>query len=291
MMRLRFACGWAVLLLVAACDKQQDRERSGAASAPEGSTRKQVRDTRSSREETTEEPEDPRIALETARRIEDPAARDKALAAVAWNAIELDPELAGDAFEALSPDGPDRLRLIQHFAMRRAEQNPAAALEWAESLGSEKEIAAAKCQIALVLAEAEPERAANLLSEAGLDGRELEVAVVQVLQRWAAKAPAGAAAWVTTFPDGQARDAGIRAVVAPWMKVDARAALGWMSSLTDKAVRKETALAMAETLLQQPEPVREQWLAHADATLRGEIDGQHERAMANVGDNVPQPAK
>ena len=288
MIGLRCACcGWFALLLVA-CDKQQGAGASTAAQGPPESARKQVRVDRPSpsREDVGEAPVDPHAALAAARRMEDAAERNRALAAVAWNAIELDPELASEAFDDLTTDSPDRMRIIQHSAMRRAEQDPVAALEWAESLVTGKEIAAAKCQVALVLAESQPERAANLLSEAGIEGRELEVAAVQVVQRWAASSPSGAAAWVVTFSPGRARDAGIRTVVASWMKQAPPEAFVWMSSLNDSAVRRETALAMAEALLQQPDAIRERWLAHADAKIRDEIAAEHDRAMGNIGDNV-----
>jgi pimeloyl-ACP methyl ester carboxylesterase len=173
--------------------------------------------------------------------------------------------------------------------MRLAEQDPDEALAWAASLGTEEEIAAAKGQIALVLAETDPQRAAHLLSESGIAGREFDVAVVQVLQRWAAQAPPEAAAWAASFPLGAAREAGLNIIVAQWAQADAQAAFAWMSGLQDETVRKEVALAMEEALLQQPQNVRDAWLQHADANTRSELEQQREQAMKEVGDNVPPP--
>lgn len=289
-MRFQLVFGLIALLLVA-CDKQKERVPSQEEGGAERGGRKVIRDSRTSRKERADAPEDPRMAFTFAQHIENPAERDKALASVAWSVVESDSELTREAIEAMSVDSPDRVRLIQHIAMRQAEQDPAAALAWADAFGSEMEVAAAKCQIALVLAESDPQRAAELISESGIEGRELEVAAVGVIQRWAANSPGGAAAWVAAFPAGQAREAGIRSVVATWMKADAQAAFGWMATLSDQDVRKEAALAMSETLLQQPESVREKWLSHANPQIRSEIDAEGERALKNVGDNIPPPPK
>lgn len=277
-------------LLLVACDKQQERV-PGKKDGAERVVRKVVRDSRKTREKMADVPEDPRQAFASAQQIEEPADRERALAAVVWSVVGTDSELAREAIEAMSVDSPDRIRLIQHIAMRQAEQDPAAALAWADAFGSEKEVAAAKCQISLVLAEADPQRAAELLSASGIEGRELEVAAVGVIQRWSAKSPGSAAAWVASFPAGSARDAGIRAVVATWLKADDQAAFGWMATLSDQAVREDAALAMSEALLQQPESIREKWLSHADPQIRSEIDAERERAMKNVGDNIPPSPK
>ena len=201
-------------LLLAACDKP------GASGSRAGESQDAPRITKSirpPREEAPALPGDFRAALRLAGEIEAPAARDTAIAQVAWDALELDPDLAREAFDQLSPEGVERIRLLQHFAMRLAENDPDEALAWAATLGSEKEIAAARGQIALVLSESDPERAANLLSESGIAGREFDLAVVQVLQRWAAKSPPEAAGWVVLFPAGRSREAGIKTVVSQWV--------------------------------------------------------------------------
>ena len=134
-------------------------------------------------------------------------------------------------------------------------------------------------------------RAANILSELGLLGRELDVVVVEVLQRWAARSPADAAAWVRLFPPGAAREAGIRTVVTQWLPGDAPAVVGWLVTLQDVNVRREAALAMEETLLQQPQDTRDAWLRNADPSLRLELDQLEAQALREVGDNVPPRAR
>jgi hypothetical protein len=229
------------------------------------------------------------MIMKAAIGLEAPAAREKALADVAWNALEIDPDLARDAFLQLPLDSAEKIRLIQHYAMRLAEQDPDEALAWAGTLGSEQEIAAANGQVAVVLAENDPHRAANLLSESGVVGREFDVAVVQVLQRWAAQSPPAAAAWAITFPPGAAREAGIKIIVAQWAQSDVQATFSWMTGLQDENVRREAALAMEEALLQEPQDIRDAWLQHADADTLIELEQHYEQAMREVGDNVPPP--
>lgn len=285
---LPYVCVSAVLLFVG-CDKQQGVERSG--DNTENTKSKVTRSSRPPREEPAEVAEDPHVALKTALEIQAITARDQALAEVAWNSLELDPEVAREAFDALSADSAEKTRLLQHFAMRHAERNPEEALAWAETLGSEKAIADAKGQIALVLAESDPERAAGILSESGIAGREFDVSAVQVLQRWAAKSPPEAAAWVAMFPAGQSREAGIKTVVSAWVKADTKAAFAWMAALQDEAIRHESTLAMTEALLQQPEEVRTSWLELADSKTRAEIDREMDKAMEKVGDDAPPAPK
>ncbi|QTN32336.1 hypothetical protein HZ994_08340 [Akkermansiaceae bacterium] len=230
-----------------------------------------------------------RRILGAASRIESTSVRERALADLAWNAMEIDPGLSIEAFLQLPTDSPERIRLIKHYAMRMAERDADEALAWAATAGSEQEIAAAKSQIALILAETDPHRAADLLSESGIVGHEFDVAVVQVIQRWAAKSSPDAAGWVSSFPPGAARQAGIRAVVAQWLPRDAAAAFAWLGTLQDGEIRTEAARAMEGVILQQPEETRESWLRHADASIRSELEQQRSQAILDVGDNIPAP--
>jgi hypothetical protein len=278
---------WFGLLFVC-CDKPGGKDAYQGDDAPAARV---ARRGHAPREQSPGTPDARRMILQAAVAIESPAAREKALADVAWNALEIDPELACEAFQQLPAGSAEKLRLIQHYAMRLAEQDLDEALAWAASLGTEQEISAAHGQIALVIAEADPQRAANLLSESGIVGREFDVAVVQVLQRWAAQSAPDAAAWAVSFPPGAAREAGIKLIVARWVETDAQATLSWMAALHDAVVRKEAFLAMEEALLQQPRDIRDAWLQQADAGIRSELEQQHGQAMKEVGDNVPPDAK
>jgi hypothetical protein len=221
----------------------------------------------------------------------DPAEREKELAAITWDAIETNQELAHQAFEKLTPDSPEKIRLIQHYAMLLASQNIDEAIEWARTLESEKEIAAALSQIAVSLAETDPLRAANLLVDSEIPGRDFEVAIVQVIQRWAAQSTTDAADWVVLFPPGAAREAGIKVISELWLPKDAPTAFAWLDKMKDTELRKETARAMEGIILQQPQETRDAWLLHANPQILIELDQQREQALKDVGNNILHPEK
>jgi hypothetical protein len=256
------------LLMVAACERQEETGRSVEKEAGPRVTRSG----RPPREALPEPPKTSRAALAEAAAIAEPGAREKAIAEVAWNAIEADPELAREALGLLAADSPQRIALIQHFAMRMADENPDAALEWAGLLESERETAAARAQIALVIAAADPARAATLLSESGIPSREFDVAIVQVLQRWAGQSPPDAAAWVAAFPPGDFRKAGVETVISQWAESDPQAAFSWLSTLSDEAIRAEATQALAVALRQKTPEIRAAWLQAADLRTREELE-------------------
>lgn len=255
------------LALLAACERSGKNGKGAEEKANPEITRSQ----RPPREALPDQKEELREELAKARMSGEPEERDKLLAQVAWNAMELDPELAREAFESLMLESPDRIALIQHFAMRMADENPDEALKWSATLQSEREAAAARVRIALVLADSDPSRAANLLSEHGLANREFEVAVVQVLQRWSNKSPRDAAAWVAVFPPGEFRKAGLETVASGWLGSNPQAAFAWLSSLSDEAIRMEAGDAFAQQFLKQTPETRESWLSHADPQTREKL--------------------
>lgn len=280
-----FALGMSCLtgLWVISCDKPGPED---GRPDPGGTQTRTSRGGHSPRQPVQGSPAELRKILKSAVGIESPAAREKAIADVAWNALETDPDLAVEAFLQLPTGSTEKIRLIQHYAMRLAEQNPDEALAWAATLGSEEEISAAHSQIALALAETDPRRAASLLSESGIVSHEFDVTVVQVVQRWAAQSPPDTAAWVARFPSGPAREAGIKIIADRWLQADPQAAFSWLAALQDTGVRKEAALGMEEAILQQPKDIRDTWLQHADDSIRSELEQQRQPAIEEIGDNI-----
>jgi hypothetical protein len=270
---------------LSACDKPSD-----AGIPDSGGQNPGPKTTRVDRPPRTDDPDlraDRRATFDKARKIGNPEQREQAIARIAWDALELDPDLAREAFQQLAAESEEKIRLIQHFAMTLAEENVDEALKWADALGSEKEIAAARCQIALVLADTDPERAAGLLSESAIAGREFDVAVVQVLQHWAASNPPAAAAWVAMFPPGASREAGIKAVISPWLESDVPAVFSWIGKLGDETLRAEASAAMAGLLMEQTDAVRAGWLRHASPGIRAAI----EQTMKEADLTDPPPSK
>jgi hypothetical protein len=207
-------------------------------------------------------------------------------AALAWNALEIDFESAGEMIRSLSADHPEKMRLVLHYAMILADREPDEAITWSASLGSEVEIAAAKGQVAVAMAEFDPWGAASLLSDSGVESHECDVAIVQVLQRWSALSPADAAAWTASFPTGAIRKSGLGIIIPQWAKSDPAAAFTWMHTLRDEAIQEEAAFAMEVALLQQSDEVREIWLQYADSETRADLEAQCELAMTEIGSRV-----
>ena len=162
------------------------------------------------------------------------------------------------------------------------------AIEWSETLESEMEIAAALSQIAVTLSETDPKRAANLLSESAIPGRDFEVAIVQVIQRWSAQSAPDAAEWVGLFPPGAAREAGIKIIAEHWLSKDTPTAFAWLDQMEDVELRKETARAMEGIILQQSPATRDAWLQHANPQIRIELEQQRDQALKDVGNNIQQ---
>lgn len=257
------------LCLTAACERP---EKSGRSADDENPGPPVTRSQGPPRESQPDSRDALRAAFSAAEAIADPAARDKALAQVAWNALERNEEIAREAFERLAPDSPQRIALIQHFAMRMADADPDAALAWSATLASESETAAARARIALVIAPADPARAANLLSESGLPSREFDVAIVQVLRHWASQSPPDAAAWVAVFPEGGFRKAGVETVISQWTASDPHGAISWLSSLQDNDIREEAAEALGKAFHHQNPETRKAWLQAADAETRTALE-------------------
>ncbi|MEO7099523.1 MAG: hypothetical protein ABI162_09200 [Luteolibacter sp.] len=261
-------------LLLASCDKRpenQGAEKHGTITEPPPAVTKSHR-AELNQSKPTEASGANRDALDEAKKISSPKERDKAVAAIVWENLELNPKLALEALQELAPGCGERVRLIQHFAMRLAERDIEEAIKWADTLENPEEISLAYGRISLVLSDSDPARAANLISESGMAGREFDVAVVQVIQRWAASSPPAAAAWVVLFDPSTARSAGINTVVSLWAKSDTQAALTWIGTLQNEGVREEARQAMAEAILQQPPKTQNEWLQLSDPAIRSDFE-------------------
>lgn len=253
--------------LLASCDKRP-RE---AASGDELKNQTGPAITKTQRPPQLEAP-DPDEALQkelsAARSIVAEDERNQALSTLFWNLAETDPPRALEALREIPADASERSPLIQHFAMRFAEHDIDAAIQWAEALESPEEKSAALGKIALVIAETDPVKAANLISESGIAGRDFDVAVVQVIQRWAAISPPDAAAWVVLFDPGEARSAGLQSVLGTWAENDAQAALKWIATLENEVLVDDARKAMVEAALQQTDEVQDEWMQRADPEIR-----------------------
>jgi hypothetical protein len=261
-----------LLPLVALCPAACDRSGSHARDADEKPGPRITKSDRAPRKQS--HPSSAvrlREALVRAESIAGTEERAKAIAQIAWDAIETDPEFARETLGKITAESVDKIPLIQHFAMRMADEDVDAALAWAATLESEREAAAARVRIALVVADADPARAAGLLSEHGLANREFEVALVQVLQHWSGKSPPDAAAWVAMFPPGEFRKEGINAVVSQWTADNPQAMFSWLKDQSDDAIRMEAGDAIVRRFMAQPNEIRDTWMQYADPQIREKL--------------------
>lgn len=271
--------------LLVGCGKSSDRDKpeSADASIP-GSTR-------TKRSERADAPasrhQELRAALAAALKLDASEARDQALAEVVRDAFEPAPDIAAEAFGQLAVESAERMKTIRYLAPLRARRNPDEALAWADSLGSPTEIAAAKDEIALVLAEVDPARAAKIMLESGIPKGGLDQTKVEVIRLWAGTAPKDAATWALRLPPGEARSVGVQTVVSIWLQADSAAAFSWLEASPNQVVRKEVTHAMAQALVAIPEPIRETFLGNADAAMRSELEQQVKQITEQADKETP----
>jgi hypothetical protein len=266
-----------LLLLVQSCDKPRQETRNPPAATE---TTRQPRPLRPS----STGPEVTRAGLRISldRTIASPVStdRDQVLETFIEGSVELDPELAREAFDHLEPDGTVRQRMVGHLAMRLAELDLNNATQWAGTLETDEDRSLAFGNVALVLSSDDPEAAAKLLSDYGVASRDFDVAVVQVIQRWAMKSPAAAAAWVALFDPGEARAAGLKEVASAWADLDVPAAFAWISGIQDPAIHAEASDGMAEAILDRPDEDQAELLRSASKEIRL----RHEQLKAKADD-------
>lgn len=244
---------------------------------------KQARVTKSERPERDElaaTPAELREMMKRAVTIQSPQEREQALQEIVWNAIEIDPDLAQEAFLQMTPSSEEKNQLIQHFAMTLAGENHEAAMQWASGLKNDQEKALALNSIALVLSENDPVKAAQILLDSGVAGRDLDVAVVQVIQRWADISPADAAAWVQLFDSGEARQAGLKAIISTWIRADPSGTMSWISSLQRPEIYQDATLGVAETIFDLPVSEQEEMLKIAAPEVRAHFEKLKSSAVA-----------
>jgi hypothetical protein len=108
------------------------------------------------------------------------------------------------------PAGEPRNDLIIHAASQWAAQAPADAAEWASRIPDSNLRQRVLAEVATAWGESDPMAAATFAAQTLAPGKPQSDAVVGVVQRWAPKEPAAAAAWVAEFPAGTLRDTALQ---------------------------------------------------------------------------------
>lgn len=225
-----------------------------------------------------------RAALDAAKAMDASEEREKAIAEVGRDALESAPDITAEAIRELPPENPVAAELIQTCVANLMKRSPEEASAWADSLQDDPWMTMAREQMAVSLAESEPERAIRLLAESDHASGGPGSAMDQVLQVWTGNAPGDAAAWVSRLPAGEPRSAGIKTVVSQWVQADPAAATSWVASLSNPDLRQESTRAMAESLQFLPSFLRDSMLQGADSGIRSEIESQIERQQPAPAD-------
>lgn len=275
-------CLWVGVLLVA-CDKQRGADNQSG----NDSTSAAARASRAARQEQPGRQQDLRAALAAAKKITEPAERDKALAEVGRAAIESNPNLVAEVIRHLTPESAERVPLIKAMVAQLIKNDPPTADAWVAALESAKDRATGEMEIAVQLAPSDPGRAAKLLEASGLSGSEFDRASAQVLARWISQTPADAVAWSLKLPPGGSRTAAVKKALFLWVHKDAQAAFAWMGQQDDKAVRSDATTAMANALLYHP--TGRSFLSQAEPAVRAELE-QQMKALGGDSASVPRVA-
>ena len=276
---MKIACITFLTLLslwLVSCEKSKNQ----AAVTEQSKQARVTKSERPERDELAATPAELREMMKRAVTIQSPQEREQTLQEIVWNAIEIDPDLAQEAFLQMTPGSEEKNQLIQHFAMTLAGENHEAAMQWASGLKNDQEKALALNSIALVLSENDPAKAAQILSDSGVAGRDLDVAVVQVIQRWADISPTDAATWVQLFDSGEARQAGLKAIISTWIRVDPLGTMNWISSLQRPEIYQDATLGMAETIFGLPKSEQEEMLQIAAPEVRAHFEKLKSSAVA-----------
>lgn len=259
-----------LVLLLSGCEKKSEPAQG------EGNPEHPAKSTRTERPERAEDEPDAKVtlreALDAAEKESDPEAREKALVAVAWDGIDVDRELAQKAFAGLTPGGEAARRLVAHFAMRMADDDPEAALEWARGLEQAEERSDAISRIAVVIATTDPKRAAALATDEVPEGLMRDRTSVQIVQRWAQTAPADAAQWVATFPEGKARMAALESLASSWLGADAPAFATWAAHQEGQLPELASAVAGAIRVIPDEAVRAKRLAAFTDESFRQRVE-------------------
>ncbi|MCU0796784.1 MAG: hypothetical protein MUF31_12715 [Akkermansiaceae bacterium] len=246
------ACLFA-LLIFSACDRQEPAENT----ATEKTQNPEAQPKTAQREGRPDPGTRLRKARDEALAETDPAKRERLLAQVIWDAFETDPDFAQECFDLLEPGSPSTLRLLSHVGLRLAEQDPAAALEWARGIDREIEKNVALGAVALVISNQDPNTAATIALDEMAAGLERNRCAVQITQRWAQQDPAAAATWIAAFPHDTARETGMRTVIDSWLRHDPAAMTRWILATNDPNPWQTHLLAALES---EPDPAKRETL-------------------------------
>lgn len=187
---------------------------------------------------------DPAAAAAWAQAREPGPLRDLAFCVVAQEWAGPDPAAAA-ALALACTDETLREETLAHVARAWAARAPEAACQWMASLAPGQAGDRVRHTLALAVAAHDPRTAARLALTWLPPGPELDRALVGIVQRWAERNPAEAAAWLEQFPALPLRVAATENLVRVWLQDGWGAVGSWIESMPAGGLRDEAAAAVA----------------------------------------------
>ena len=258
---------WLALLLALGCEK---RERDGNDKTPSAQESPQARrPSRPPRDETTSSRQEFEEALRAAKELTSPEERATALADLARRWIEDHPAWFDRVLREIPVESEQVPGLVEAYLSTVLARDLNEAIHWTDSLEDPALHAIALERLAAIMPEERLADAATSL----LDGNRLAVHGIdtvseQFLQRWSAQDPATAAAWLARMPAGEAQNAGTQRLAGQLVMTSPDIAAAWLEALPFNTLRPTALDAMAATLANLPDPIRESMLGTPDSTLR-----------------------
>jgi hypothetical protein len=174
--------------------------------------------------------------------LPDEANKQAVLLSLANEAARTEPLTALGLAVTLPPSAARDDALV-HAISQWAGTDASGAVAWAEKV-SDPNLRQRLLGAAAIAAAAQDGRvAANLVTSGLLQDAERDRAIVAVVQRWAQRSPAAAAAWLVQFPDSQARDAAVQHLVSVWALQNWEAAQNWVQQLPQGSLHNTAAAA------------------------------------------------
>jgi len=173
------------------------------------------------------------------------AGKQAVLLNVANEAARTDPLAALGLVVTLSPSA-ERDDSLVHGISQWAGTDPSVAIAWAGKVPDPNLRQRLLGAAAIAAASQDGAVAANLVTSGVLQGAERDRAMVAVVQRWAQRSPAAAAAWLTPFPDSPARDTAVQHLVSVWAMQSIDAAQAWVRQLPEGSFRNAASTAYAQ---------------------------------------------
>jgi hypothetical protein len=158
------------------------------------------------------------------------------------------------------PDGDARREILGQIAKAWSETDPAAALDWANSLsGDEKKKAMG--ETLGTWAQSDPRQAALYVDKLPEDQRDAKL-IDQVAGTWARQEPAEAARWIGQMPENEGKIDAMGDVIWNWTVADPAAASEWLLQQEPGRSRDEGIGALAKATFDNDPESAVTWAAH-----------------------------